>query len=632
MNTDNFPGKYSSVRLCIHLVICAIILCAAAAPVFARRGRVQVIGNKVLSDMGTPLRGVSTNFDNSTIGINTGMLQNFANNYGLNSVHVYADWFWSGQPGRHLGLGDQAVRMAADANMYCIIVLGNWTRNGESEFQGMADFWNLWAPRYRDEPHVIYEMQNEPTYGTGFNGAGDIQFQLDGLDLIRSHAPNTHVILFSFAVSRCTEQALQDVREMGLDWEEANASVGMHVYPGGASHPCPTNDYIPQSMVTLDRVMRAGFPVINTEWESMDNGMNWDSHDRILKATNDIDIGWQNFIHHFNMNETFKSHCNGAGIAWRPDYGSWPRPNVNSGDYAEAVIEQNSLVGRTPFTVDFDASRSIGGNKSYSWNFGNGETSTDPSPSVTFEEEDEYLVTCIVSSGQAKDTNSVIVEAYDNVPIHLEAEKYEDMEGLENAWGTECIGSIDEGDWAYYGEIDFGDRAYMHVTIRVAVPQDYSGQNIDVRVDGVDGEVVGTITVEGTADWSTFGVQTTELSTPVSGVHDLYITFPGDAAGNIDYFRFTGALTTSIGHANAPGANTVREPSVICISHGELFVNTVPGSPAALRIIDISGRTVLSQTMSSLQPVAIHSLAAGHYMARIYSSGKEHCRNFAVCR
>ena len=74
----------------------------------------------------------------------------------------------------------------------------------------------------------------------------------------------------------------------------------------------------------------------------------------------------------------------------------------NGGEIPTASFTATPIEGTAPLTVDFDASASSdpnGDTLTYSWDFGNGETSSLVAPSITFDEIGTYLVTLTVSDG-----------------------------------------------------------------------------------------------------------------------------------------------------------------------------------------------------------------------------------------
>ena len=129
--------------------------------------------------------------------------------------------------------------------MYIII---DYHPVGGHDSPDAIQWWTQIAPRYKDRTHVIYELANEPVAWNAANyQADDIQFEEDLYSLIRSFAPDTHIILWSFANG--TGPMLQMVNQ-GTDIDYSNASVGYHPY-----------GYDEQAIIAL----RSVYPTINTE-------------------------------------------------------------------------------------------------------------------------------------------------------------------------------------------------------------------------------------------------------------------------------------------------------------------------------------------------------------------------------
>jgi len=122
----------------------------------------------------------------------------------------------------------------------------------------------------------------------------------------------------------------------------------------------------------------------------------------------------------------------------------------------------------------------------------------------------------------------------------IEAESYDAMQGLGiYSGGTgQKIGSIHDGEWVRFDDLDFGAGAGS-VLARVASPNS-NDQEIELRLDAVDGPLIATIDGPNTGGWNTF----VDVSTGVggaTGVHDLYLVFRGTAGYliDVDYFEFS---------------------------------------------------------------------------------------------
>lgn len=116
----------------------------------------------------------------------------------------------------------------------------------------------------------------------------------------------------------------------------------------------------------------------------------------------------------------------------------------------------------------------------------------------------------------------------------VEAESYNGKNGIDNQ-GT-AIGGLDLNDWVFYKGMNFGSGAATF-QVSLAVPAAYAGQQIEVRLDGTSGTLVGTLTTQSTGSWSTYTTQSITVS-GVTGVHDLYLISKGNGVGGIDWIKF----------------------------------------------------------------------------------------------
>jgi hypothetical protein len=98
------------------------------------------------------------------------------------------------------------------------------------------------------------------------------------------------------------------------------------------------------------------------------------------------------------------------------------------------------------------------------------------------------------------------------------------------------VGWIENGDSIKVKGVAFGTGAR---TFSARVASATSGGTIELRVDGLNGPVVGRCTVSGTGGWQTWA----DVSCPVSGAtgtRDLYLNFTGGSGFlfNVDWWRF----------------------------------------------------------------------------------------------
>ncbi len=148
---------------------------------------------------------------------------------------------------------DSAVALAKKYHMYIVI---NYHDVGGVDMNVCREFWNLVAPRYKDETHVIYEIMNEP------EGARDWQLEdsrkvEEIYRLVRELAPETYILLCSFSnmgpdweynPNRSMLSAATTLRN--IDW--SNAGIAFHSYWG-------------ENLVKYVEDLIKEFPAINTE-------------------------------------------------------------------------------------------------------------------------------------------------------------------------------------------------------------------------------------------------------------------------------------------------------------------------------------------------------------------------------
>lgn len=143
----------------------------------------------------------------------------------------------------------------------------------------------------------------------------------------------------------------------------------------------------------------------------------------------------------------------------------------------------------------------------------------------------------------------------------IEAENYNNQSGIQNVTcdeGTEAIGYTENGDYAVYSNVDFGEGA-SSFTARVSSAT--NGGNIEVRLDSITGPLVGTCPVVGTSDWQIFS----DVSCSVSGVtgkHDVYLKFTGESGYlfNLNWFTFSpGSNDGKLGDLNSDGQIDVMD-------------------------------------------------------------------------
>lgn len=86
--------------------------------------------------------------------------------------------------------------------------------------------------------------------------------------------------------------------------------------------------------------------------------------------------------------------------------------------------------------------------------------------------------------------------------------------------------------WVQYNSIDFGARKLKYATVRSASK---TGGTLEIRLDGLDGAVIGQVAIPEGGDWGLFQAS---LSWFRPGIHNLFITLKGKGNVEIDWMSF----------------------------------------------------------------------------------------------
>lgn len=119
-----------------------------------------------------------------------------------------------------------------------------------------------------------------------------------------------------------------------------------------------------------------------------------------------------------------------------------------------------------------------------------------------------------------------------------EAETIAWSEGLKTASDNTVgvfVTQIDNGDYIKVRSVDFGKGA-RKFEASVATP--ISGGSIEIRLNNIDGELLGVCEINNTGGYQNWVVQSCNLK-GVKGVHDLYFVFKGNGHNlfNFDWWK-----------------------------------------------------------------------------------------------
>jgi endoglucanase len=277
------------------------------------RGRVAVVDGRLVTDLGTPLRGLTLPVDFDWQLDDFQLMTTIAETTGLNTVHVFLENADT-ETGSKLTNADALVSLTAQAGLYLVLGIGGGKENGSFTPEKVTAFWNLYAPRYAKSTHVLFEIQNNPEVTCEKSLlAKTITMEREAYQLIRGYAPDTHVVLFSTtSVPRQTvvEQAIDAVNDV-VDF--SNASFAMHtdatctpVAELGGIFDAARAKQVP---VLISALPSEGWPAVVTACEGQ--GVSW-LHHRWLAYEPSLDALFTEMAQ--------------AKLTWCPDLGTYPGP------------------------------------------------------------------------------------------------------------------------------------------------------------------------------------------------------------------------------------------------------------------------------------------------------------------
>ena len=308
----------------------------AAPPVPRGRPRLNASRTTFVAENGNLLRGAVIRHDRAALEA--------AKAHGLNAVHDYAEGCdlkypaeGSRAPGYRVETIDKAVKLTRELGLYYVMVIGN--DPGTFNEKWALDFWTFYAKRYADEPHVIFEIMNEPVkwappYASDHaNPRGAVELNAKCWKTIRELAPKSPILIFSYSQLPwgAGKDVLADVKKfnelVGLDektiWE--NTAIAFHGYSGAHPTECAVKD-----------VLKAGYPMFMTEYYSS----RWDGPEE--PGRNDCEltgqleedrVSWLSFLYlppgmwglNIADDRCLRTPTERAGITWTPDFGDWPK-------------------------------------------------------------------------------------------------------------------------------------------------------------------------------------------------------------------------------------------------------------------------------------------------------------------
>jgi hypothetical protein len=296
----------SSVAALISLSAVLLLMCSGAT--MAAVGRPTIVNKTVVASDGKPLRGPYVCLYGTTLQVigpadssdpyyRSATYYQQYKNLGYNSVRVVVKWgtawgAWNGRP--RIGGGtaqytpydsasilpvlDQIVAAVSSLDMYVVVCGAAGSEGRYFITNELQEQWNAIAPRYKNNPNVIYEVQNEPMGDpNGFAarpsspaGAGSAQELVAICNSIRAQAPSTLIAMWGFSAlgNQFNDAGYRiQVSDPGHTISYTNTVVAFHYYK-------------PTTAADVTRLKNA-YPVFMTEGSDEASG-----------STTDCDIPW----------------------------------------------------------------------------------------------------------------------------------------------------------------------------------------------------------------------------------------------------------------------------------------------------------------------------------------------------
>ncbi|MBN1398426.1 MAG: family 43 glycosylhydrolase [Bacteroidetes bacterium] len=186
--------------------------------------------------------------------------------------------------------------------------------------------------------------------------------------------------------------------------------------------------------------------------------------------------------------------------------------------------------------------------------------------------------------------------------------------------GISSLDNIHNNDWELYAGVEFGGTEYNKKpdSLMITASSAAEGGVVEVWLDSLDtGTKIAECTVSSTGSWTTYNEFTTNILTPVSGRHDVYLKFKG--AGTAKLFMLKWLIfkdssnpekTTSVGEFK-----TGRSPYIFKL--GQNYPN--PFNPSTMITFEIPNYSFVSLKVYNLLGEEITEMAGREYPAGRHS-------------
>lgn len=207
----------------------------------------------------------------------------------------------------------------------------------------------------------------------------------------------------------------------------------------------------------------------------------------------------------------------------------------------------------------------------------------------------------------------------------VEAETMDDQSGIETSVSNEGgmrLTSLQDGDWIKIRGADFEGAITKSFTGSFA--SETSGSTMEVRLDNLDGEILGSIAVPNTGWVNSWQEETINIENNIEGVHDLYFIFKGNSDQELYDFDFWYFNELPLGVEDVEMATLYPNPSY----SGEINISL--DQAANVTILSLDGKKVFEDQLTRGVSTIQDRLIAGVYIVKFVSKDQAFTKKLIV--